>query len=408
MGNGTVTYTEGTGAAARSDKYYNFALVYTDGEVSGKVNNLSGSNASIDIIISTPNPLDDDEKVETVGATSGNFELGGLIEALGYTAEIEDAGFSPPCIGADGMPDDNFEQADGTCNDGTNATERFATTLMADIEGENDHEGLGTLTVYNSRLEAADELATLSVKAVTSPVEDADTLVELSTFDATGVTQDASGTNDVASSVESGTAIIWAKRNVTVVATVSTDASYTVKLGTGLPVVPHATRGATVTLPYYATDAAPVAGTPVAGTARESTITVEVTAENGYNDHTYTFTLSAAAPVGYALAAADITGADGTEDGTTIQNAWTATTASATATTTTITVDLDEITGTTDCGQTLVVKDGDDVVDRDEDSTACAPQYDLTAEAGGNLHTLEVTSQDGKKEVYYLWVNLGT
>ena len=54
------------------------------------------------------------------------------------------------------------------------------------------------------------------------------------------------------------------------------------------------------------------------------------------------------------------------------------------------------------------MKDGNDVIDREEDSTACVPQYELTAETGGNLHTLEVTSQDGKTEVYYLWVNPGT
>ena len=54
MGNGTVTYTEGEGTAARSDKYYNFALVYTDGEFTGKVNNLSGSDASIDVVLEVP------------------------------------------------------------------------------------------------------------------------------------------------------------------------------------------------------------------------------------------------------------------------------------------------------------------------------------------------------------------
>ena len=106
MGQPTTKVT-GTGTDPASDIYYNFALVYTDGEVSGSVNNLSGSNGSIDIIISSPNPLDDDQKVET--SSSGNFGLGGLLEAIGYTAVIEDAGFASPCMNAAEEPDDDLE-----------------------------------------------------------------------------------------------------------------------------------------------------------------------------------------------------------------------------------------------------------------------------------------------------------
>ena len=84
-------------------------------------------------------------------------------------------------------------------------------------------------------------------------------------------------------------------------------------------------------------------------------------------------------------------------------------TADSTTATIEITVDLDQVTtGGTGCGQTLVVKDGNDVIDREEDSTPCDPQYVLTAETDGNLHTLELTSQDGETAVYYLWVNQGT
>ena len=112
MGQPTTKVT-GTGTNPPSDTYHNFALVYTDGEVSGSVNNLSGSNGSIDIIISSPNPLDDDEKVET--SSSGNFGLGGLLEAKGYTAVIEDAGFAAPCMNAAKEPDDDLEADDGNC-----------------------------------------------------------------------------------------------------------------------------------------------------------------------------------------------------------------------------------------------------------------------------------------------------
>ena len=152
-------------------------------------------------------------------------------------------------MGADGMPDDNLEAENGGC--GTNV--RFPDSLTADIEGENDHESMGTLTVYNGRLSDADEMVKLSVKGITSPAEEAKA-VELSQY-AEGVTQETAGTNDISSNVTSTAPIIWASGTVTVKATVSEDASYTVKIGAKSFAV-HATRGATVELPYYATDAA--------------------------------------------------------------------------------------------------------------------------------------------------------
>ena len=142
---------------------------------------------------------------------------------------------------------------------------------------------------------------------------------------------------------------------------------------------------------------------------RPSTIAIEVTGENGYNDHSYTFTLNQAAPVGYTLAEGEVN-VDGTAlaasggDGLSTQTAWTAATAAG-ETTAAVVVGLDVITGSTDCGQTVVVKDGDVVKKRDEDSSACLPEYTLTGSSTGNLHTIAVTSQDNKTEIYYLWVN---
>ena len=181
-----------------------------------------------------------------------------------------------------------------------------------------------------------------------------------------------------------------------------TDASYEVKIGTESFDVDE-DDGAEVTLPFHATGAAD------AETALASTIMISVTGENRYNDHDYTFMLSRANPVGNTLESGDIDGAVGSEDGLSIQNAWTATTTNADTPTTTITVTLDPIGSSTECGQTLVVKDGDDgVKDRDEDSRACVPEYTLTASANENPHTLELTSQDNKTKIYYLWVNLGS
>ena len=403
MKHGTTTVTGNTPPITAT--LYNFALVYTDGQLTGSVNNLSGSNASIDILLTSPIPGEDIRKTDTKGRTGGTFEYGGLTEGIDYTAEIEDKDFAAPCMGAGGTPDDELEDEDGTCgvDDNNDPNPRFPTELMADIEGENDHESMGILTVYNTDMSRSDELTDLSVEGTTSTGEDAEA-EELSTYEydpSSPPEQDASGTTDIASSVTATPAITWASATVTVLATVSADASYTVKVGTGRPVVPHVTRGAPVTLPFNAT------GSADAGDAFASTITVEVTAENSYNDHSYAFSVSRAAPVGYGLTSGDVAGADGAADGLSLQNAWTATTDDAATTTITITVDLQEISESTECGQTLVVKDGDTVKDRDADSSACAPEYTLTALADGNLHTLEVTSQDNETETYYLWVNLG-
>ena len=137
MGNGTVTYRlPDWETGDPEDKYYNFALVYTDGELTGSVNNTSGSNGSVDVVLEVPSPLDTDKKTDT--NTRGTFAFPGLIEAIGYTATIEDVGFAAPCLDADGDPDDDGPTTDdGT---GTLVCTRAATELTADIEGESDHE----------------------------------------------------------------------------------------------------------------------------------------------------------------------------------------------------------------------------------------------------------------------------
>ena len=72
MGNGTVRYAPGTGTNLPSDTYYNFALVYTDGQLTGSVDNISGSSADIDLVFSSPVPSEDDRERTTtiIAATS--------------------------------------------------------------------------------------------------------------------------------------------------------------------------------------------------------------------------------------------------------------------------------------------------------------------------------------------------
>ncbi len=388
MGQGTTTVT-GTGTNPASDKYYNFALVYTDGELSGRVNNLSGSNASIDIIISTPSPLDDDEKVETVGSR-GNFELGDLIEAMGYTAEIEDAGFTAPCMGADGMPDDDLEADDGTCGPGNS---RFPTELEADIEGESDHESMGTLTVYNTRMSSADAMTAIEVMGQTEVGKDEEDLAD-------GVTIGAQSTDATAVSVRTGP-ITFASESVTVDATVSGDADVVVMMGDKM------CAAGVCELDFNKTGSDE--------TSNASTeITVMVTAENGYDDHAYTFSVSRTNPVDNVLERGEILTQDGRQaggsggDGETAGNPWQVTTASEDSAAITLTFNLEEI-GTGDdviCGQSISVKinggaDQDAINDTDND--ACDDeQYRLSAATSGTVYEITITSQDDVAKKYYI------
>ena len=405
--NDEVEYTVGTGAAAQSATFYNFGLVYTNGTIAGSVNNVSGSNRNIDVRITTD--TDTDALWERATSRSGDFSVAGVIEGV-YTAVIEDAGWMPPLLDDAGMADDDAECVNPAENqDDTSADHcsTAATSLTGTVEGRNDYQSMGTLHVYNSSMDSVDMLGSLSVMGLTSAAEDAEA-TDLAEYDSSGATQDAAGTNDIANSVTSTAAITWASGTVTVLATVSEDASYTVKIGTKSFAVDE-DDGAEVELPYNATDAPVVDNDPpVAGTNRESTITISVTGKNGYNDHDYTFTLSRAFPVGYTLAVGDIN-VDGnvlsdSKDGLSPQNAWAADT-KAGETTALVMLTLDEITGSTDCGQTVVVKDGSVVIGADEDSADCVPEYTLTGSTTGNLHSIAVTSQDGKTETYWLYVN---
>ena len=377
---------------------HNFALVYTNGTVAGAVNNWSGSSANIDVRITTT--TDSDALWERATGRSGDFEVSGVIEGT-YTAVIEDAGFEAPCMDA-GKADDDAPVTDHDDDPNTDEQCTYAAEeLTKTVEGRADYESLGTLHVYSTRASAADELTALEVMGTTSTAEDAEA-TELFTYDATAVTQEDAGTNDIGTSVEDQTPITWASETVTVKATVSEDASYTVKIGTQSFAVDE-DDGAEVTLPFHATGAAD------AGTALASTIMISVTGANGYNDHDYTFTLSRAAPVGYTLVEGDVSVdgnalSGGSGDGLSTQTAWTAATAAG-ETTAAVVVGLDVITGSTDCGQTVVVKDGDVEKEADEDSADCLPEYTLSGASTGNLHTIAVTSQDGKTETYYLWVN---
>ena len=399
--------TRVTGTGTPSDTYYNFALVYTDGEVSGSVNNVSGSNGSIDIIISTPSPLDDDAKVET--SSSGNFGLGGLLEAIGYTAVIEDAGFAVPCMNAAGtIADDDHVDNDGECRNPA------ATVLEADVLGEDDHQSMGTLYVYSTAASANEVLGTVTILG--GSTDEGDGFDTTTTWNAGWTREDAEETKNTSSigttTYKSGTVTVsFGSSNAAIPdsATYSIEANGDDCTGTRCELDADKTDDET--------------GEAAAG-PMENTITVTVTAANGYDDHVYSTVVSVAAPVGATFAAANIDATDsegndltvdvGTDGALTVENAMTLATAEGETRVNVVfglTVLGDPEESNAYCAQEVAVTplNGNALTaeDDDDDDVCEGTRYTLTVPTRGQVYEIDVTSEDDVTVTRHLRVTRG-
>ena len=410
MGNDEVTYRPPDWEAGDpEDTYYNFALVYTDGELTGSVNNLSGSNGSIDIVLETPSPLDTDRKTDT--NTGGNFEFSDLIEAIGYTATIEDVGFAQPCVDEDGDPDDDARQDDPD-NPGNEICIPAPDSLTADIEGENDHEGMGTLHVYSTTASANDSLS----NGVRVRFRQQGTTTDGTYNDTTSAlafTDDARNaeTETTENTSNLGT-ISWQSESVTfwfgtaAAPLIPTGASVKLMVGT------ETCSGYTCNLEANET------GDAAIGTPMENTITVTVTAENGYDDHAYSLLVTRADPVGNALANTNIQLDSAGTAGRTAENAGTDVFTFTTydeATSANLIFGL-TVLGVVDdnayCAQRVSVKaTGGNAIqpmDDDDDDVCPSTRYNLAASASpGASYDVTVMSEDGEPKVYNLRVIVG-
>ena len=411
-GNDEVTIANTAGTI--SGVLQNFGLVYSDGSISGSVNNMSGSNGNIDVRISSDVFKGFEEDATN---TAGRFGLSGVLEGS-YTAVIEDAGFASPKVdSATGMPDDDAadwdQNGDATIDPGEGTA---PTSISGDTRGRQDHASLGTLHVYSSTMGADDNMTGVSAMGVTAP---GDTAVLLGTA-ATGITQ-TSGEDSTAVSGPSGT-VVYRGGTVSVTPTLMDPGTATARRARASVTV----NGPTTACPGgVCTLLANATGGDNAGTARENTIRVMVTAHNGYNDHMYYFTVSRAAPADNVLEASEITGggSGGTDAATgtgTLTDPFTTTTASATATSVVLTIGLAEL-GTGDdayCAQSVSVKvyNGDDVeASADTEQDACSAGEDNAAGEGeqysfsvGTLYQLTVMSEDDVPATYYISVTAGT
>ena len=402
----SVTITDDKGTSDPDDDVsatlHNFALVYSNGTVAGVVSNMSGSNGGIDVRVYSDV---DDSETEVSTASSGGFELAGVLEG-NYSAQLDDIGYESPCM--DGTtPDDDAPDAD----DGSGVCARAATTLTGTVDGRNDYESMGTLYVYSTRASALDSLTANPLVKFRMEGDSEATYNDADSADA-GWTRGAQDAGTTANTTSLGT-ISWESESVTF-------AFPRGSIPLGSRVVLEAAvgecAGATCELGYFETGGDENTGD---ATARADTITVTVTAENGYDDHVYSVMVSRANPEDNQLGAAsegrvrrhntsnnaydNATAGDGTFGAPYTL----ATEAGETSLRLHVNLkDLGVLDDNAACAQTLIVRNnaGEEVgASGDDDDDICtAERYRLAVAESGSRYTLRVSSEDGVEAVHHL------
>ena len=385
----------------RSATLINFVRLHADGEVEGGVTNLSDTAGAggIDII------FEDDltgleEKIET--PDDGEFARTGLLEGATYTAYIEDAGWGIPCMtssSSSAKPDDDApKDSDGSCRHSAD------TIIEGYFEGRGEEDDMGTLWVYDEDASSDDNANRVTVKAKQHGEGEAfDTAVTWKS----GWTR-SKDSEETSNETSLGT-ISWKSKSVTLSFTTDSDATYELENGS------KDCDDKTCDLNFNAT------GSRDSLKAKENTLNLTVTAENGYDDHEYDLKVSRAAPVGNHRAKEHFvrvdevededdeeTPAKGDGDGLSVSSAWTMETKGPTGSKLTMRIDLVVlgVPGESNayCAQSATVKEYNDDDDLDaeddyEDDVCSDTRYELRV---GKLYEIEVRSEDDKAETYYL------
>ncbi len=406
--NATSSYTDDQGTTDTDDDvtgtWQNFSLVWRNGIVAGVVNNTGGSNGGIDVRIITPQDADG---VEVTSGASGGFELANALEGA-YTASIDDVGWLVPKVdSATGMPDDDATDWDSNGDQTVDPGEGTAPTeLSVMVSGRNDYESVGTLHVYSRTVSANDSLGDGVRVSGRMHGTDLATYNDTTSW-ASGWTRTAdSETTENTSSL--GT-ISFQSRSVRFSfgrfnALIPTGAGVEIEAAVG------ECTGATCEVGFNKT------GTANAGTNVEDTITVTVTAANGYDDHEYSLIVAMQAPAGNDIAAANIARAD-TTDLTTHTAAdagtdgFTFTTNGASSVNLVFILDTfgDYANRNAYCAQRVSVRaTGGNLIaasDDDRDDVCPDTRYRLGGSAGsGTPYTVTITSEDGVTKDYSLRV----
>ena len=305
-------HTVGTGAAAESFTYYNFALLHGDGEFSGRVFEARGEPGGIAVELRrcetyTPDDAtttdvdeercreDTDFGAETEDADSkGRWDFPSLREGY-YVANIAATTYNRAKWNDDGIDDDadNCEGDDGTDEDCdlVRTVDKYGM-----LEGKRAfNRGGVTYYVYNRTLDAdaTEADAGIKVEGTTNVDVGEETLgtLDISAGDGTGAVDDA---------------VTWATRSITITPDIPARATFTAKVtAAGSTATVSSGSGedgddVTIALKANATSTA-TGAVPDANLV--NTVEVTVTAENGYDDIVYSFTVSPANPVDANLTA---------------------------------------------------------------------------------------------------------
>ncbi|MYH53047.1 MAG: hypothetical protein F4139_08855 [Gemmatimonadetes bacterium] len=428
--------TVGTGANAVNLTFYNFAFLWSDGELNGSVREARDDRDNIAVevrrcmryeaavdedltnnITASPEVCTEDfsfnpQSFDT--PTSGAWQFQSLREGY-YAVNVAATNYNR-AKWYNGMIDDDALDCEGggaTASDPPSECDQDRTVRMVtDLRGKRafNRDRLN-FYVYNASLGRADEATSIAATGVTTNGVAAASLGTITLPDPQLETNDLTGTTTLS-------AVTYKSRQVTVSVGTPTGATYTVSGGGLTGPVAGGSRGVVVPLPHHVTG-----GTTNAGgteTARTSLITVKVTAENGYDDTEYMFNASVTNPIGNAVAAGDITI---TETGTgnnsgsptvvaTVENAfqWTSGLTTTSSVAVSMTMMLVPGTGTgnvpAECAQSIRVtnQDGTAVAVTSHANDTCPGRFTLSLAPSGQSMTyyIYMASEDNEEERYSL------
>ena len=377
--------------------FVNFALLYVDGSISGRVREASGSPGNITVELIRCETYDtEDEDCSTYDRdnfptqtretmSNGSWEFNDLLEGW-YEIYVGEAGYLAANIDDDNVIDDDV----------TTVSLEMHTGLL---KGKRDLASGNNFYVYDNGLDDDDDMDGIEVEGTTDPEEDPEDLAASAAITAQGARMATAITG------MSSDAITFGSKSVSVEPDVHRDATFKVTTGAGttLNSWPISSGVATVDLGWNETGSDDEGEDPM-----ETEITVSVTAENGYDDHDYTFSASRMNPVGNELMASDFmleapAGAEITADFGEIDEF--SVNVAEDADELTFTVELEDIEK-----QVLMVSMGGDEVEPSSRRRADATdevRYEVTLASGANTIDLMVTSEDEVERPYQLVVRRG-
>ena len=431
--------TVGSGANQVDLTFYNFAFLWSDGELNGSVREARNDRDNIAVELrrcdtyraavdedDPDTPEDETEEVCTEDfsfdptsddtPSSGAWKFESLREGY-YAVNVAATNYNRAKWANNIIDDDAADCGPGT--DGVTCDQDRTARMVTDLRGKSafNRDRLN-FYVYNGSLGRADNATGLAASGV---ITNGVAAASLGTIDVASLSSPHAETNNLTPGLS---AVTYQSRAVRVNAVVPGRATYTVS-GGGLrsPTecdpgrTPTPCRGVNVPLPHHVTGGT---SNPDDDPTRSSPITVTVTAENGYDDTEYTFNASVTNPIGYNVGNTDINivetgtgGNSGTPDGVTdVENAfeWTSGLSTTSSVAVSMTMMLVPGTGTgnvaAECAQSIKVtsQGGTAVAVTQHANDTCPGRFTLSLAASGQSATyyIDMMSEDNEEMRYSL------